>query len=773
MSRATIDIETSYKEEYGRKGNPWGDSTYLCSAGFIHTGVYVDDYKVQDRLDEKSGNVYRYGVPKADIKAFPFDLTGVTFLCGHNITFDLLWYWHTPELKAWIKAGGRIWDTAVAEYLLSGQVYSLSQKDPRYGISLDAVAKRRLPKEYHKLDVVKQMWDEGIRTEDIPKEVLLEYQRYDIVATDMIAQQQMKEAQEQGMVQNILDRMDSILATTEMTYNGVYIDRETAEKNRQILVEDIADLEVKLFALLEDYKLPPELNFNWSSNPQKAAYLFGGKIKYEVREQKLDEDTDEPLYCKKKVPEYLYDDQGEKVRYKSGKRAGEYKTRLVDAPDYDRPKMHTVEYFFELPGVVPVEYRKDSWKTDAGAYSVAESVMDDLKALPIDLPEVKMLLDYSGAKKDLSTYYWAEQANGKKRGMLTMVSKDNCIHHHLNHSVTATTRLSSSKPNLQNISTGSEDEDTGEFSGKSRVKEGFKSRFGDDGVMVELDHSQLEVVTKAVLSKCPALAEFILEGKDEHCVWAAFLNDVSYEEMYQKAKVEGLAEWAALRSQAKHVTFSEKYGGGAASISADSGIPVDVIKTAMERRRAAYPRMYEFDDEVFAEVEASRQLSPFQTALGFSAGIGYHRCVTGTLYHFLELDAPKWKQDRDGVFTAFKPTTTKNYPSQGLGGLIIQVGIGRIFRWLSKNDFFDGKVRLVNTVHDCIWLDCHKDYANTAITHCKDVMENTKAYFNTFYKTGWQLEFPVSLEAGPDMLHLKHYHCDPSKGVTCHPPTLY
>ncbi len=772
MSRATIDIETSYMEEYGRKGNPWGDETSLCSAGFLKGGSY-DDIYVVEATEVYEGDYAMQGYPKHRILSFPFDLAGVTFLCGHNITFDLLWYWHTPELKAWLKAGGRIWDTAVAEYLLSGQVYSLSQKDPRYGISLDAVAKRRLPKEHHKLDVVKKMWDEGYRTEDIPKEILLEYQRYDIVATDMIAQQQMKEAQEQGMVQNILDRMDSILATIEMTHNGVYINLDTADKNRQALVDDIDALEVKLFALLEDYNVPPELHFNWSSNPQKVAYLFGGQIKYEIREQKLDEVTEEPLYCKKKVTEYLYDDQGEKVRYKGGKRAGEYKTRLVDAPDYDRPKMHTVEYFFELPGVVPVEYRKDSWKTKAGAYSVAESVMDDLKALPIDLPEVKMLLDYSGAKKDLSTYYWAEQANGKKKGMLTMVSKDNCIHHHLNHSVTATTRLSSSKPNLQNTSTGSEDEDTGEFSGKSRVKEGFESRFGDDGVMVEIDHSQLEVVNKAVLSKCPALAEFILEGKDEHCVWAAYLNDVSYEEMYQKAKVEGIPAWAALRQEAKAVTFLEKYGGGAAKAAEDSGIPESKIKAAMERRRAEYPRMYEFDDEVFAEVEASRQLSPFQTALGFSAGIGYHRCVTRTLYHFLEQDAPKWKQDRDGVFTAFKPTTTKNYPSQGLGGLIIQVGIGRIFRWLSKNDFFGGKVRLVNTVHDCIWLDCHKDYANTAITHCKAIMENTRAYFNKFYKTDWQLEFPVSVEAGPDMLHLKHYEDPGIVGAACSPPILY
>jgi len=167
--------------------------------------------------------------------------------------------------------------------------------------------------------------------------------------------------------------------------------------------------------------------------------------------------------------------------------------------------------------------------------------------------------------------------------------------------------------------------------------------------------------------------------------------------------------------------------------------------------------MYEFDDEVLAEVQDSRQLSPFSTALGFPAGIGWHKCVTQTIYHFLEQDAPKFKQEQ-GIYTGFKPTTTKNYPSQGLGGLIMQVACGRIFRWLALNDFFNGKVRIINTVHDCIWVDCHKDIAGLVAYHIKLIMENTKHYFNKFYKTNWKLDFPIEIEAGSNMLNLYTYN---------------
>ena len=767
--RATIDIETTYGEEYGRVGNPFSDKFGLCSAGLYSDGRYTDIYTVVENDGETN-----IGIVRRDISSFPFDLTGVTFLCGHNITFDLLWFWHTPELRAWLKVGGRIWDTAYAEYLLSGQLYYLGHPDPKYGVSLRATAKRRLGIDDQKLDVVSEMWEQGIRTEDIPKTVLLEYNKQDIIITDKIAEQQMKEAQERGMVQNILDRMDSMLATIEMTFNGILVDMDVAEKNRELLLKDIAYAEVKLRECLNKYDVPKELEFNWGSGSQKAAYLFGGSIKYEVREQKKDEEGN-LLFCNKKEDRPILDEEGNQVYYKSGKNAGMPKTKKCDVPDYDRPKMHTVDYFFELPGVVPEEDRDPAWKTDKGSWSTKEEFLKEL-GLVCDLPEVNLLLDYAGMTKDLSTYYWKESREGKKSGMLTMVNPDGKIHPHLNHNVTATTRLSSSKPNFQNISSGNED-DGGEFEGKSRIKEAFVSRFGADGRKLEIDYSQLEVVCKAVLSECPALANAILSGVDEHCEWAAFAFGADYEDVVKAVKKDHDPLWTKRRKQIKAVTFGEKYGAGAPKLAKQSKLPIEVIKAAMEARQQAYPRMYAFDDDVLAEVEATRIMSPFTTPKGFPAGVGYYVCATNTIYSFIEQDAPAWKAEKFGTLTGFKPTTTKNYPSQGLGGLITQVACGRIYRWLLANDFFGGRAVLENTVHDCIWLDTHKDVTDIVALGCKLIMEDTRAYFNKKYKTSWKLDFPVEIEAGPDMLHLSAYtpakDCALSMSPDVVPPIVY
>ena len=84
---------------------------------------------------------------------------------------------------------------------------------------------------------------------------------------------------------------------------------------------------------------------------------------------------------------------------------------------------------------------------------------------------------------------------------------------------------------------------------------------------------------------------------------------------------------------------------------------------------------------------------------------------------------------------------------------------------------------LENTVHDCIWLDTHKDVTDIVALGCKLIMEDTRAYFNKKYKTSWKLDFPVEIEAGPDMLHLSAYtpakDCAFSMSPDVVPPIVY
>lgn len=138
------------------------------------------------------------------------------------------------------------------------------------------------------------------------------------------------------------------------------------------------------------------------------------------------------------------------------------------------------------------------------------------------------------------------------------------------------------------------------------------------------------------------------------------------------------------------------------------------------------------------------------------AGIGYLRTATDTIYHFVEGDAPDWMKHK-GTMTSFKPTTIKNYPSQGLGGEIMQVAIGRLFRWILENDRFNDQFLLINTVHDCVWIDLHKD-KKPLLKVAQEIMEDVSPWFNEHYPgVDWgDTEFPAEFEVGPNFGELEN-----------------
>jgi DNA polymerase I-like protein with 3'-5' exonuclease and polymerase domains len=334
--------------------------------------------------------------------------------------------------------------------------------------------------------------------------------------------------------------------------------------------------------------------------------------------------------------------------------------------------------------------------------------------------------------------------------MLTTVHPDGRIHHTLDHAITVTSRLSSSRPNLQNLS----------GTGKSQVRKMFISRFGEDGRMAEGDYSQLEVVCKGVLSGDEVLLQALLDKVCFHCDWLALspaAEGKSYAEVFRLCKVEHDPVWAAKRKMIKPLTFGEAYGAGVPKLSADTGMAPEAIEAAIAARKEKYHRMYEYDEQNIEKVKASRRLSVLQTPEGNQAGIGYLRSATDTIFHFLEGDAPDWMQHK-GTLTSFSPTTIKNYPSQGLGGEIMQVSLGRVFRWLLDNDRFDDMMLLCNTVHDCLWLDYHKSLEHHLYT-VKGIMEDVCPFFNENYpNVSWNTPFPVEFEVGKNMYDLDILH---------------
>ena len=723
------DLETTYGKTFGRVGNRWDSDFGLCSIGWKYgNGEYGAKYTVKWDEEKK----LRLGLnPMSSVLPLP-DLTNVTLLVGHNIKFDLLWYWDHPDMKAFIKRGGKIWDTMYAEYLVSGQLYSQNQLNPAYQINLKACGNRRALNMV-KTDLVKALWDAGARTEDIKETILMEYMRSDILSTEELFQLQVQQARKQGQIRMIQNSMDGLLGTTEMEFNGMKIDYDLAMVQKADLEETLSVLWNELQEFLPEF--PEGCEFKWTSWRHLSALFFGGDIPYQGREYILDENNNLTYYMKKEFKPDV-DSEGVPKVYKSGKRVGQIKGRMHDVPDIERgPKMRNCTLVHTLPRLTKPSSR---WAAESGGenpdgtpryYSTSADNIEKLKGRGISI--IESLLKYRKHDKDLGTYYIREGKGGIQTGLLTNVQpSDGCVHGSLNHAVTVTRRLSADSPNLQNLNK------------KGAIKKTFVSRWAL-GVVSELDYSQLEVVAQGVNSGDSNLLKALVDGVCFHCEWASFVIGEPYEKVYRLAKVEEDPVYVAHRQAAKPIGFGENYGAGVPTLSENSGVPADLIEAAIAARKLKYPRLYAFHENVSNSVEQSATNTRLRTENGFTRQVGYYVSQTTTIYSFLQNEALPWQQKR-GILTAFSPTTIKNYPSQGLGGEIMQTMLGLVFRMLVRFDLTD-RIKLILTVHDSLYVDfMTEELAKEYMPKIAAVLEDVCWYFNAcFERVNWNTPFPV------------------------------
>lgn len=328
-------------------------------------------------------------------------------LVGHNIGFDCLYLMKSdPKCRAFVEECG-IWDTMIVEYLLSAQEQkfpSLDYCSEKYGGTL-------------KPDTISKYWDDGIDTEDIPDGELREYLIGDVDNTSLVFAKQIQRAKDLGMLELIYTQMEARKATIEMEFNGLYFDKEAAErqmislrKNRLLLAGSIAKDMSRV--LTHPYIVP-----NPSSNEQVSVVLFGGSLPVETITECLDA-------------------EGNPIIFKSGKRKGEVKTKKVkDIVTFD--------------GLIPT-YAAEVSKSGAKYWSVDDSVLKNILDLPrttvgpiMDAATIATkLIEFRTLEKDITTYY---EGYGK-----LVWPTDSCIHPSYNHASTNTGRLSCSNPNLQN-----------------------------------------------------------------------------------------------------------------------------------------------------------------------------------------------------------------------------------------------------------------------------------------------------------------------------------
>ena len=299
------------------------------------------------------------------------------------------------------------------------------------------------------------------------------------------------------------------------------------------------------------------------------------------------------------------------------------------------------EVLFERLGLPPEKKTKTGYSTNA-------EVLDKLRfAHPI----VDQVLQYRQYTKLKSTYV---------DGLLKVVSPDGRVRTSFQMTVTATGRLSSTEPNLQNIPTRTE---LG-----SELRRMFVADSGK--VLVDADYSQIELRLLAHISGDKAMQEAFLSGEDFHTVTASHVFGVP---------IGGVTP--SMRRAAKAVNFGIVYGISAFSLSQDLGVTVAEAKEYMDAYFARFPGVKEYMGRVVSQAKEK----------------GY----VETLMHRRRA-LPEIKSSNFNM-RSFGERVALNMPIQGTAADIIKLAMVRVFDRLKRDDL---EARLIMQVHDELIVEC-------------------------------------------------------------------
>lgn len=305
-------------------------------------------------------------------------------------------------------------------------------------------------------------------------------------------------------------------------------------------------------------------------------------------------------------------------------------------------------------------------KTKRGYYSTNAKVLSDLAR---DHEIVRLILDWREKSKIKSTYL--DTLGPLRRG-------DGRVHTTYNQTITATGRLSSSDPNLQNIPTRSE-------LGRT-VKTAFSA--GEGSVFLAVDYSQIELRLLAHLSGDEHLVRAFNEGEDFHAETAARVFGVPVSEVTPD-----------LRSRAKAVNFGIVYGQQAYGLSQSLHISMAEARDMIDRYYEAYPGVRTFLDNVVARAKQT----------------GYAETMYGRRRHIPELKA------KNPQLRGFGERTAMNHPMQGTAADIIKIAMARVSRRLEEEGF---AAHMILQVHDELDFECPVDEVERLTVMVRDVMEH-------------------------------------------------
>jgi DNA polymerase-1 len=324
-------------------------------------------------------------------------------------------------------------------------------------------------------------------------------------------------------------------------------------------------------------------------------------------------------------------------------------------------------------------------KANNNGWSTAADVLE--KLLPEPLPVV--VSEYRTIKKLQSTYIKALPE------MINPVT--NRIHSHFNQFIAQTGRLSSDKPNLQNIPIrGSEGR---------RIRKAFKAQ-NKEYIFGSADYSQIELRVLAHLAQDKNMIEAFKSSADIHTSTAAKIfgkdpADITRED----------------RSRAKAINFGIIYGMGANRLARENGVTLKEAKSFIDNYKATFPQIDEFFNLKIDEARKTEYVSTF---------FGRKRLLENI--------------NTSGMDAVTAMNMAKNTPIQGTAAEIIKMAMIKLHAQIAKEKL---PIRLIGQVHDELLFEIKKDFIDQAKEIIKSAMSNV---------VKWDVDLLVEIGVGDNWL---------------------
>ena len=692
-SRLVVDIENSVtrKEDGDIDNRPHNSNNDLVSIGVVDVDTEEVNYVFIYHREGASS--------KEDIKKVKELIQNADLLIGHNIKYDLQWLWAVG-----IDYRGSIHDTMAAEYILHRGI--------RERLSLAAICEAR-DLDIKKSDITKAYWDKGIGYEAMPLKVVEEYGIADILSTRELYLKQIKDLEDTSL-QTTVDLTNSMcMCLSEIESRGLSIDLEELTSVEFNYRMEKNSLERRLKELVNMYMGDTPINL---SSPEQLSMMIFSRVPKSKHRHKEFFEFDRnfrPVIAAPKFKAYLKDNCNvvmqtisKECNYCNG--SGKIIRRKKDGSLYKRANICNscggdgVTYTSSgRVGGFKLNPPDSTWATANGFSTDKHRLRILVNQLTVkykdkfaDAIEFIQKVERLGA---IETYLSAFIEGIRKRTLSTADATHNMLHAEFNQCRTSTGRLSSSKPNMQNMPRGR----------TFPVKKAFVSRYGEKGTLVEFDFAQLEFRAAAFLSGDETAKKEIETGFDVHTYTANYLTKMGQ---------------TTSRQEAKSRTFAPLYGAMNVSV-AEKAYNIHFIDK--------YTGIKGWHNELQSEAIRNKSIT----------------LPTGRQFSF-----PNARRLKSGGSTG--ATKIKNYPVQSFATAdIVPLCLVNLRSSLRTKGL---RSSIVNTVHDSVLLDCPNEEVNEVekILTYEFSSDNIRDMIRTFYNFDMSVPLTIDIKKGSNWLDM-------------------